>query len=246
MSVETPEELAALRRVGAVVRRTLETMRGALVPGITTAELDEIGARVFREAGARSAPQLAYGFPGATCISVNDEIVHGVPGARRIEAGDLVKIDVTAELDGYIADAAITVALRPAPANARHLGRVARAAFEAALAVARVGHTVADLGAAIERVVRSNGCSVVRELCGHGVGRAIHEPPQVPNHAHLTPRVPLTTGLVLAVEPIIAERRSGLVEECDGWTLRTDTHALAAHHEHTIVIRDGSPLVLTA
>jgi methionyl aminopeptidase len=246
MSVETPQELAALRRVGALVRQTLDAMRAAVRPGLTTSELDDVGARLLRAAGARSAPQLAYGFPGTTCISVNDEIVHGVPGQRRIQRGDLVKIDVTAELDGYIADAAITVPVVPGGARAWRLGHVARAAFEAALQVARVGYTVSDLGGAIERVVLHGGFSVVRELCGHGVGRSIHEPPQVPNHAHVAPRVPLVEGLVLALEPIIAERPSRPVEGADGWTLRTDTGALAAHYEHTIVIQAGAPLVLTA
>lgn len=245
MTLSSQSDLDALRRVGRLVALALQAMRTAARPGMTTAELDAVGAAFLRRHGARSAPQLAYGFPGFTCISVNDEIVHGVPGPRVLKPRDVVKIDVTAELDGYVADAAVTVILPPAAPRARQLRECARAAFGRALGAARAGNRVAEIGRAVEQEVRRRGFSVLRDLTGHGVGRTIHESPSVPNY--YSPFIPglLTDGLVLAVEPLVSAEPAEVVEEPDGWTLRTDNHCLAAHHEHTIVITRGAPLVVT-
>jgi methionyl aminopeptidase len=169
-----------------------------------------------------------------------------VPGPRRLAPGDVVKIDVTAELGGYIADAATTVLLPPVLPVARKLRKCARAAFDKALAVARVGRQVNDIGRAVEGEVRRHGFSVLRGLCGHGVGQTIHEAPEVPNFYDPRSRTPLTEGLVLAVEPMISSEPSQLVTEPDGWTIRTSNRSLTAHYEHTIVITRGEPLVLTA
>jgi methionyl aminopeptidase len=245
MSIDSEGALAGMAQVGRLVARTLHAMKAAVEPGITTGALDEVGGRFLRAHGARSAPQMAYRFPGYTCISVNDEIVHGVPGPRRLTPGDVVKIDVTAELDGFIADAAVTVTVPPASGEARRLVRAARAAFVKAARVATAGVRVAEIGRAIETEVRRRGFDVVRELSGHGVGRRIHEPPTVPNFYSPFTRGTLTEGLVLAVEPIICARSSPVVEETDGWTLRTGNRSLAAHVEHTIVITNGPPLILT-
>jgi methionyl aminopeptidase len=246
MTVSSQADLTGLKRVGRLVALTLREMQEAARPGMTTAELDAVGAAFLQERGARSAPQLAYGFPGFTCISVNEEIVHGVPGPRALRPGDVVKIDVTAELDGYVADAAVTVLLPPAALEARRLRRCARAAFRRALDAARAGHALAEIGRAVEGEVRRHGFAVLRELTGHGVGRAIHEQPSVPNFYSAATRGRLGEGLVLAVEPIIAARPARVVEEPDGWTLRTHDRCLAAHHEHTVVITRGAPLVVTA
>jgi len=246
VSIDNESELAGMRRVGRLVAETLRVMKTAVRPGMTTAELDAEGERFLRSRGARSAPQLTYAFPGFTCISVNDEIVHGVPGARALAPGDLVSIDVTAELDGFIADAAVTVGLPPVGDTARRLVRAARAAFVRAMRVATAGVPVAEIGRAIEGEVARRGFAVVRELSGHGVGRRIHEPPDVPNFYDTRTRGTLTDGLVLAVEPIIAAAPSRLVEARDGWTLRTATRVLAAHHEHTVMITSGRPEILTA
>jgi methionyl aminopeptidase len=246
MSIDSEATLAGMRRVGRLVAEALRVMRAATRPGLTTRELDEAGARFLRGHGARSAPQLTYDFPGFTCISVNEEIVHGVPGTREIQPGDVVKIDVTAELDGYIADAAVTVAVPPAADEARRLARAARAAFVKAMRVATAGARVAEIGRAVEAEVQRRGFAVVRELSGHGVGRTIHEEPTVPNFYSALTRGRLLEGLVIAVEPIICARRSPIVEESDGWTLRTKNRSLAAHYEHTVVITKGRPMILTA
>jgi len=246
MTISSKEDLAGMTRVGKLVGEAIQEMKAAAKPGMTTAELDEIGADFLRRHGARSAPQLTYKFPGFNLISVNEQIVHGVPGPRRLEPGDVVKIDVTAELGGYIADSATTVLLPPVSPVGRKLRKCAKAAFEKALAVAHVGRQVNDIGRAVEGEVRKHGFSVLRSLCGHGVGKTIHEAPEVPNFYDPRSRGTLTEGLVIAVEPMISAEPSQLVTEPDGWTIRTQNRSLTAHYEHTIVIRRGEPLILTA
>lgn len=246
MSIESAEDLAGMRRVGRVVSLTLAEMRAAIRVGMTTAELDQVAANAFKRYGARSAPQFAYGFPGHTCISVNDEIVHGLPGPRILTSGDVVKIDVTAELGGYIADAATTVLLPLVRPLARRLKQSAVDALHAGLRAARSGSRVSVIGRAVESQARRDGFAVVRELCGHGVGRHIHEAPQVPNYEDRFSRDQLTDGLVLAVEPMLTASRSRAVQTEDGWTIRTDDRCLAVHEEHTIVINEGAPLMVTA
>lgn len=246
MSIESADDLAGMRRVGRVVALVLAEMRAAVRIGMTTADLDRVGADALRRHGARSAPQLWYSFPGFTCISVNDEIVHGVPGDRRLEGGDTVKIDVTAELDGFVADAAITVLLGSVPARTRRLQQSATAALAAALNVARSGHRVGVIGRAIESEARRDGFSVVRELCGHGVGRSIHEEPRVVNYDDPASAEMLTDGLVLAIEPMLLPRPARAVQRPDGWTIATHNGCVAVHEEHTVVIGREQPLVLTA
>jgi methionyl aminopeptidase len=246
MSAETEEELQALRAAGRVVAQALRAMRRQVRPGVTTAELDQVGARVFRRAGARSAPQLDYGFPGVNCISVNDEAVHGIPGHRRLREGDLVKLDVTAELDGFYADACISVPVgRPRPGTTA-LAETARRALANAMRTAHAGAPLNAIGAAVEETVVRRGHAVCADLMGHGIGRRIHEPPNVPNHyvPHLSQA--LTNGLVLTIEPIISAGSGAVRETGDGWTVRTADGALSAHVEHTIVITQGEPIVLTA
>ncbi|HEY4025823.1 MAG TPA: type I methionyl aminopeptidase [Candidatus Dormibacteraeota bacterium] len=245
MSIESEADLAGMRAVGAVVARTLRELREAVRPGVTTAWLDQLAAAALRRGGARPAPQVLIGFPGSCCISVNDEVVHGVPGPRRLLPGDVVKLDVTAELGGYVADAAVTVTLPPATVEASRLADCAGAALAMALHSARAGRPLSIIGRAVEREVRRRGFHVLRELCGHGTGRTMWEEPSVPNF-ELPGREVLTEGLVLAVEPSVAARRERLVQAPDGWTLRTRGGSLTAHVEHTIVVRHGRPLVVTA
>jgi methionyl aminopeptidase len=246
MSIETQEELEGLRAASRVVARALRAMRRAVRPGVTTGELDAVAARVFRKAGARSGPQLDYGFPGITCISVNDEAVHGIPGPRRLRDGDLVKLDVTAELDGFYADACVSVPVgRPDP-TAASLVATAEAALAAGMEAAVPGAPLNAIGAAVEATVRERDHTVCRELLGHGIGRRIHEPPDVPAFHVPGLTQPLTEGLVLTIEPIISTG-SGAVEPAeDGWTFRTSDGTPSAHAEHTMVIAAGGPLVLTA
>lgn len=246
MTIESKGDLIAMRAVGKLVANTLNEMREAVRPGMTTQQLDDVGAVYLRRHGARSAPQLAYGFPGFNCISVNDEIVHGIPGPRVLKPNDVVKIDVTAELDGYIADSAITVVIPPVSPAAHNLIECARSAFKRALKVAVADVRIAELGRAVETEVVRWGHAVVRDMCGHGVGRALHEKPTVPNFYSEMTRGRLEEGMVIALEPIISATRTQVIEGADGWTLRTRNGSLAAHHEHTIVIRGGKAEILTA
>lgn len=232
--------------VGRLVGEALAAMAAAVRPGITTRELDGVAADLLRSHGARSAPQAVYDFPGFTCISVNDEIVHGVPGPRRIAEGDLVKLDVTAELDGFMADAAITVEVEPVAPAHRALREAAERAFERALSAVRVGGRVAEVGRLIDAEVRARGFSVIREVAGHGIGRTIHEPPDVLNYFNPHQKDRFEEGQVVAVEPIIAMSATRVVEGADGWTLRTRNGAFAAHYEHTVLVTADGPQLLTA
>jgi methionyl aminopeptidase len=235
-----------MREVGRVVRIVLDLLEEGARPGVTTGDLDRLAAAAFRDNGARSAPALVYNFPAAVLISVNDEVVHGVPGSRRLLPGDVVKLDVTAEKDGYMADAARTVVLAPGERRSIELRACAEAAFASAMTAARAGNRVSDVSRAIEREVRRRGFSVIPELSGHGIGRTIHEPPDVPNYYEAGRTDILTEGLVLAVEPIISAGRGAIVEGADGWTVRTRDGSLAAHYEHTVVITRDEPVLLTA
>ena len=246
MTISSESDLAGMQRVGSLVARTLAHMRAELRPGITTGELDASAERFARAEGARSAPQLTYDFPGFTCISVNEQIVHGIPGPRELAPGDVVKLDVTLELDGYMADSAVTAVVPPVSDEARQLQRAARIAFDQGLAAARAGRRLCEVGRAVETAARREGVSVLRELCGHGIGRKLHEQPSVPNWGDPRARTVLHEGLVIALEPLVSAGAAHVVDDGDGWTLRTHNRALAAHHEHTIMIRDGMPLVLTA
>jgi len=245
MTVRREDEVLGLREAGRVVRRCLLEMTNHVRAGVTTGELDEVAARVFRENGARSAPVLVYGFPGQVCISVNDEIVHGVPSGRVLRDGDLVKLDVTVEKNGYMADAAVTVGVGTVPPDRTALVDCARRAFERAMRVARAGERLSAIGRAIETEVTESGFAVVRELAGHGIGRTIHEEPIVLNFED--PRDPrrLAAGMVLAVEPIIAAGAGRSKTAEDGWTIRTVDGAPAAHYEQTIIITSGEPILVT-
>ncbi|HJQ97050.1 MAG TPA: type I methionyl aminopeptidase [Candidatus Polarisedimenticolaceae bacterium] len=246
MSVETREELLALKEAGRIVRAALDAMSEAVAPGVMTASLDGIAEGVLRAEGARSAPRLVYGFPAATCISINDEVVHGIPSERRLAEGDLVTLDVTVEKEGFMADAAVTVPVGRTDSAAKALLAAAQRALSRALAAARAGARLNEIGRAVSYSARRDGFNVVRELSGHGIGRTIHEPPAVPNVYERTARQRLNRGLVLAIEPMLTSGSGHVVEDADGWTVRTADGALAAHAEHTIVVTEGAPLVLTA
>jgi methionyl aminopeptidase len=246
MSITGPEELTGLRAAGVVVRRMLDAMKEAVSPGITTAELDEVGAAVMRQLGARSAPALVYNFPGVSCISVNDEVVHGIPGRRRLQDGDLVKLDATVERDGFMADAAIAVPVGIVSDEDTLLVKCAEKAFNEAMRFACVGHRISEIGRSIEHEVHRSGFSVIRELGGHGIGRTIHEPPNVPNYPDPLANQVLTEGLVMTVEPILAAGRGRVFVAKDGWTVRTGDRRKSAHFEHTLVITNGQPMLLTA
>src|ERR1700742_152503 len=245
MSIDTPEELEAMRAAGKVVADAMEAMRRRVHPGVTTAELDAVAGEVFERAGARSGPQLDYDFPGVTCISVNDEAVHGIPGKRKLRGGDLVKLDVTAELNGFYADACISVPVGKARKEASRLTASARGPLADGRAVARAGAPLNAIGTAVDATVTAHGHSVCRQLIGHGIGRRIHEPPAVPNFRVPDLTEPPTEGLVLTIEPIIAAGTGWVRDSDDGWTMRTSDGSTSAHFEHTMVITKGDPILLT-
>jgi methionyl aminopeptidase len=246
VSVETEEELQALKAVGRLVAEAIRAMRRAVRPNTTTLELDAIAGKLFRRAGARSGPQLDYDFPGVICISVDDECVHGIPSKRRLREGQLVKLDVTAELDGFYADAAVSVPVgRVAPRVARMVA-TAQAALRRGLAAARADAPVNAIGAAVQAEAERRGCAVLGELTGHGIGRSIHEEPSVPNVYLPELDAPLGEGTVITIEPILGLGSSDVRSAGDGWTIVTADGAPSAHAEHTLVVSAGEPLVLTA
>ncbi|AWN24712.1 type I methionyl aminopeptidase [Deinococcus irradiatisoli] len=247
MTITTEAEFRGMQRAGQVVAETLRTLKAAIRPGITPAELDALAGQVFGRCGAQSAPRLTYNAPVNVFVSVNDDIVHGLPTQRPLAAGDVVSIDVTPIVEGYIADAAVTVAVPPASPVVMRLIDCAESAFQAGMTAARAGRPVHGIGQAIEREVKRRGFTVLRELFGHGVGRAIHEEPNVPNYYRPGDRTRLHEGLVIAVEPMVSSGRSPKVRtRRDGWTLSTTDGGLAAHFEHTVMVRQGKPLILTA
>lgn len=246
MTIENDDDIAALKRIGRIVAETLRVMQEAAQPGMTTAELDDVGARCFANYGARSAPQLTYQFPGATCISVNEEVAHGIPGTRRIAAGDLVNIDVSAELDGYFADSGGSFIVTPETKVLRRLCDATRDALDAAIAVATAGRSYNVIGEAISTTARRAGFTVIRNLCSHGVGRGLHEDPEfILPYAHSGEHRRLKEGQVITIEPFLSTRADSVTESGDGWTLRAPRGNRSAQYEHTMVITRGTPIITT-
>ena len=234
-----------MRRAGRVVAEMHERTREALRPGITTADLDRIGRDVLERRGATSNFLGYHGYPAVICASPNDVIVHGIPGPYRLDEGDLVSIDCGAIVDGWHADAAYTAGVGTITPTAQRLIDVAEASLAAGIAAMVPGNRVGDIGAAVQAVIERAGFSVVRDYTGHGIGRAMHEPPDVPNHGPGGRGGRLAAGQTLAVEPMVAERPAGWALLDDGWTVVTADGALAAHAEHTIAITDDGPQILT-
>jgi methionyl aminopeptidase len=246
MSIDGESDLTGLKEIGRICALTLREMKVHLAAGITTAELDDIAAEFLAKFGARSAPRLVYQFPGDTCISINDEAAHGIPGPRVIKPGDLVNLDVSAELNGYYGDTGASFAVAPVSAQAQKLLRCAQKALDEAIAVARAGTSLSRIGRAIEHQAYRCGFTTIRELGGHGVGRGLHEAPHnVPTFDthQLEPR--LTEGLVITIEPFLTTGARQVVEAANGWTLRTPDGSLSAQFEHSLVITRGRPIILT-
>lgn len=246
MTIESQEDIIALQRIGRIVSLVLHKMLDSIEPGMTTQELDAIGERLLSEHGARSAPQLAYNFPGFTCISINEEAAHGVPGCRIIKAGDLVNVDVSAELDGYFADTGGTRIVPPASPIKTKLCHATRTALTEAIKVARAGQPINRIGRAIESVAKTHQLRIIENLGGHGVGRAIHEEPEhilgyYDAHDH---RI-LKEGMVIAIEPFLSTKSRIVSETDDGWTLAGMPGNLSAQYEHTLIVTRGEPIIVT-
>lgn len=245
MTIEHQGELEGLRRVGALVASILDSMREAAVPGVRSRELDAFGAERMRRAGARSAPQLSYGFPGATCISIDRVVAHGIPDDTVLRDGDLVNIDVSAELDGFFADTGASFVVGPATPRQQRLIDATREARDAAIAQLRAGGRLNGIGRNIETVAARRGFRVIRNLGSHGVGRALHEEPgRIPGHYVPGDTRRLHEGLVITVEPFLSTHCSQVDEADDGWSLSC-RRGHGAQFEHTVVVTAGAPIVLT-
>jgi methionyl aminopeptidase len=245
MIISNEQDVQGLCHIGRIIAQILHDLRTLTVPGITTGELDHLCGEMLHARGAMSAPKLAYGFPGELCISVNDEVVHGIPAARVIQAGDLVKLDLEAEKDGYIADATIAVAVPPISREQARLIECGIASLQAGAQAARMGNRVQDIGRAVEREVIRYGFTIVRELGGHGVGRKVHEPPHVPNYYTYGATQILQEGLVITIEPIINAGKPQVLHTGDGWTIRTTDGLPSVHVEHTLIITRETPQIVT-
>jgi methionyl aminopeptidase len=248
MSVDSPEQLQALKRVGRLVFETLSHMRGVVRPGLSTGALDRMAAEFLTARGARSGPILTYGYPGWTCISVDEQVVHGVPSEERVlHRGELVTLDVAIELDGYHADAATTVPVGTVDRGRSNLIRATRSALAAGVRSAQPGATLRDVGAAVERAARTRGYRVFRELNGHGIGRRMHEPPTVFSWPAPAAEADLRLhpGMVFTIEPMLTAGLPRLVTGPDGWTVSALDGSPSAHEEHTIMVAEGGPVVLT-
>ncbi len=246
MTVSSDEELMALKQIGRIVADALEAMGRAVEPGMTTLELDRIGRDVMEAAGARPAPEMLYGFPGATCISVNEEIAHGIPGDRRIRPGDLVNIDVSAEKDGYFADTGASFAVPPVTRAVERLCRDGRRAMWTGLREVRSGKPLAGIGRAVGAFARKNGYTLVRNLASHGIGRSLHEEPaEIATWPDASERRIMQDGLVFTVEPFLSLGAEFAEDGDDSWTLYSQPRALTVQYEHTVVATRSGPLILT-
>jgi methionyl aminopeptidase len=249
VEIKTPAQIELMRAAGLVVGRTLALLRASVKPGVSTLELDQVAEDSIRSAGATPS-FLGYGhppFPGSICVSVNDEVVHGVPGSRVIEDGDIVSIDCGAIVDGWHGDAALTVAVGDVPSRARDLMRVTEEAMWRGIAAASLGGRVGDISHAVEQHVRgAGGFDIVPDYTGHGIGSAMHQPPSVPNTGRPGRGTRLVEGLALAVEPMVVAGEAWTHTAEDAWTVTTDDGSLAAHFEHTFTLTPTGAWVLTA
>jgi methionyl aminopeptidase len=242
---KTPAQIAVMRRAGRVVAEMHEACTLAAKPGATTADLDAAARDVLERRGARSNFLGYHGFPAVACISPNEVIVHGIPDERVLDDGDIVSIDCGAIVEGWHADAAITVPVGSISDEDQRLLDTTRASLDAAIAAAVVENRLGDLGAAVEKVAKAGGFSIVREYVGHGIGTAMHEEPEIPNYGPPGRGIRLRDGMVLAIEPMITAGKAANHELADGWTVVTNDGSRAAHFEHTIALTESGPEILT-
>jgi len=247
IQLKSSREVELMAQGGKILGDTVETLRAAVRPGISTGELDEIAETFIRShEGAVPAFKGLYGFPGSICASVNSEIVHGIPSKKRVlKDGDIISIDVGVGYKGYFTDSATTVAVGTISPETQRLLDVTQMSLEAGISAATLGNHIGDIGAAVQAVVEAAGFSVVRDLVGHGIGVEFHEEPQVPNYGKPKRREKLVTGLTLAIEPMVNIGGPATKTLSDRWTIVTADGSLSAHFEHTVAITENGPRVLT-
>ncbi|MBV8152865.1 MAG: type I methionyl aminopeptidase [Candidatus Eremiobacteraeota bacterium] len=245
VALKSPREIETMRRSGKITSKVLADLMKAARPGMTTSELDGMAEKGIRELGGVPTFKGYHGFPASICASVDDEVVHGIPGPRVLRDGDLLSIDIGTTFEGYVSDSAATVPIGNVSQAAQRLMAVTQECLMIGIAQMQRGKRVGDIGAAVQAHAEKNGYGVVRELVGHGVGRAMHEEPQVPNYGKPGTGVELRPGLVLAIEPMITQGAHAVKILKDGWTVVTADGKLAAHFEHTIAVTDDGPKILT-
>ncbi len=244
--IKSRREIDAMRRAGEITGKALEAAQEIVAPGVTTQQINEAVYRCIEKWGATPAFLGYNGFPAAACISVNDEVIHGIPGKRVLREGDIVSVDVGAVWNGYYGDAAVTFPVGKVPDEARRLMQVTRACFYAGVAMAREGHRVSDISHAVQEHAEQAGFSVVRSFTGHGVGTKLHEEPDVPNFGDAGRGARLLRGMTIAIEPMINQGAHDVVVKQDKWTVITTDGKLSSHYEHTVFITEGEPELLTA
>ncbi len=247
IELKSTRDREKMRRAGRVVAEVLEILRRSVRAGIPTRELDQIADQEIRERGGIPVFKGYHGYPASVCVSINDQVVHGIPGNRVIQPGDLVSIDLGAIVDGFVGDAAFSMFVdHPPNKRAEELLRVTEASLYKGIEKAQAGARLGDIGAAVQEFVESHGFSVVRDFVGHGVGRQMHEEPQVPNYGTAGRGLLLKPGLAIAIEPMVNLGQQYVQVGADGWTVTTRDHSLSAHFEHTIFIDEDGPEILTA
>ncbi len=242
---KSPNELGTMREAGRIAARALRAVGDAVSAGVSTRQLDEIAETIILEAGAAPAFKGYHGFPASICASVNEQVVHGIPGARKLQDGDIISIDVGAIVDGYFGDCAATFAVGNIDAETSRLLEVTRAALEAGIARCLPTMRLYDISSAVQNVAEGAGFSVVREYVGHGIGRSMHEDPQVPNYGQAGSGPSLRSGMVFAIEPMINAGGFEVESLGDGWTVVTRDGSMSAHFEHTVAVTENGPVVLT-
>jgi len=245
VELKSKAELAAMRRAGVIAGRALREAADAVKPGVSTKELDKIAEASIRKAGGIPTFIGYRGYPATICASVNEEVVHGIPGPRKLKPGDVIGIDIAATVDGFVGDTAVTVIVPPAAPKAQLLVDVTRQCLDAAIQKMRVGNRLGDIGFAVQQLAESQKFGVVRDFVGHGIGRTMHEEPPVPNYGAAGTGLRLEAGMVLAIEPMITAGDWQVKVLRDGWTVVTEDGSLAAHFEHTIAVTEDGPLVMT-
>lgn len=246
ITIKSAEEVGKMRKAGALLHQVLDELRGMIAPGVTTQEIDRAAEKLIRAGGAIPSSKGYEGFPASICASLNDQVVHGFPTAKPLKQGDLISIDCTLLLDGWQADSAFSavVGQNPDP-NVEKLVRVTEECFWAGLQQAREGNRIGDISHAVQEHAEKNGFAVIRDYCGHGIGREMHEDPSVSNYGRAGRGVRLRPGMVFTIEPMIAMKDWPVYIDDNGWTAITRDHGWCSHYEHTLVVTTGEPEILT-
>ena len=246
ITLKSSHEIEAMRRAGKITAAARAVAREMVKPGVTTQQIDKAVYKFITEQGATPSFLHYNGYPASVCVSVNDEIIHGIPGPRVLQEGDIVSIDVGAYIGGYHGDCAATFPCGKVSPEAQNLIDVTRQSFFEGIKFAKEGCRLYDISAAIQGYAESHGCSIVREYVGHGIGTEMHESPEIPNYGHPGRGPRLLRGMTIAVEPMVNAGTAAIRQMPDGWTVRTADGKLAAHYENTLLITDGEPEILTA